>query len=213
MAMTFTTLKEDLRRYLERGNEQDIEVFEQIPRLIELAQRSIARAIKVQGFLVPYITTMSAGVSVYDKPSRWRETVSMNIGTGENGNNRKFLYPRAYEYARSYWPDSSERELPLFYSDYDYNHWLIAPTPVEDYNWEVMIYQIPPLLSDSVQTNWLTDYAENALLYRCLIEAEPFLKNDSRIQTWQGLYKAEMSTLDTEDLQNIANRASVRTED
>lgn len=213
MSMTFTSLKEDLRRYLERGNAADTEVFEQIPSLIDLAQRSIARAIKIQGFLVPYVSQLQSGVSVYDKPARWRETVSMNIGTGTNGNSRKFLFPRAYEYSRVYWPDSSERELPLFYSDYDYNHWLIAPTPDADYNWEVMIYQIPPLLSDSVETNWLTDYAPNALLYRSLIEAEPFLKNDSRIQTWQGMYQAELATLDTEDLQNIANRASVRTED
>lgn len=213
MSMTFTTLKEDLRRYLERGNAADTEVFEQIPSLIDLAQRSIARAIKVQGFLVPYVTQMQAGVSVYDKPARWRETVEMNIGTGTNGNTRKFLFPRAYGYCRAVWPDSDERELPLFYSDYDYNHWLVAPTPDQNYNWEVIIYQIPPLLSDSNQTNWLTDYAPNALLYRALIEAEPFLKNDGRIQTWQGLYQAELGSLDTEDLQNIANRASVRTED
>lgn len=213
MAMTFTSLKEDLRRYLERGNATDTEVFEQIPSLINLAERSIARAIKVQGFLVPYITNMQAGLGVYSKPARWRETVSMNIGTGVSGNSRKFLFPRSYEYCRVYWPDDTERDLPLFYADYDYDHWLIVPTPSADYNWETAIYQIPALLTDANQTNWLTDYAPNALLYRALIEAEPFLKNDGRIQTWQGLYQAELATLDTEDLQNIANRASVRTED
>ena len=69
------------------------------------------------------------------------------------------------------------------------------------------------MLGDDNQTNWLTDYAPNALLYRCLLEAAPFLKNDERIQTWQNLYAAELGALDTEDLQNIANRASVRTED
>ena len=213
MAMTYTSLKEDLRRYLERGNAADTEVFKQIPSLIELAQRSIARTLKIQGFIAPYVSNMVAGTSVYAKPARWRETISMNIGTGLTGNSRKFLLPRAYEYARVYWPDSDQRELPLFYSDYDYNHWLITPTPDQSYNWEVLAYQLPPLLSDSNETNFLTDFAPNVLLYRSLIEAEPFLKNDSRIQTWQGLYQAELSALDSEDLQNIANRASVRTED
>jgi hypothetical protein len=212
-AMTYNSLVEDLKRYLERGYAGDTEVLAQIPRLITLAERSLARAIKVQGFLVPYITAMAAGVSVYAKPARWRETVSMNIGTGTSGNSRKFLYPRSYEYCRAYWPDSDERELPLFYSDYDYDHWLVVPTPEESYNWEIMVYQIPPLLGPTNQTNWLTDYAPNALLYRSLIEASPFLKNDNRIQTWQGLYEAEIAHLDIEDLQNIANRASVRTED
>lgn len=216
-SMTFTSLQGDMRKYLERGYPGDTEVIEQIPRLITLAERSLARAIKVQGFLVPYITTLTANISVYAKPARWRETVSMNIGTNAAltaaGNNRRFIVPRSYEYCRVYWPNSDATDTPLFYADYDFDHWLLVPTPVASFNWEVMIYQIPPLLGDDNQTNWLTDYAPNALLYRALIEASPFLKNDQRIQTWQGLYQAELSTLDVEDLQNIANRASVRTED
>lgn len=215
-AMTFTSLQQDLRRYLERGNPADTEVFEQIPRLITLAERSLARAIKVQGFIVPYISNLVAGVSVYAKPARWRETVSMQVGTGllpaTVGNNRKFIYPRSTEYCRMYWPNSDDRELPLFYADYDYNHWLISPTPDAAYNWEVITYQLPPLLGDDNQTNYLTDYAPNALLYRALLEASPFLKNDERIPVWQTMYQAEIGTLDVEDLQNIANRASVRTE-
>jgi len=215
-SMTFTSLKEDMRRYLERGNAADTEVFAQIPRLITLAERSLARAIKVQGFIVPYITTLQAGVSVYAKPARWRETVSMNYGGNaaftDAGNNRRQLFPRVLEYLRTYWPNSDERDVPEFFADYDYNHWLIAPTPVAAFNWEVVLYQLPPLLGDDNGTNWLTDYAPNALLYRCLLEASPFLKNDERIQTWQNLYTAELGALDTEDLQNIANRESVRTE-
>lgn len=216
-SMTYTSLQEDLKRYLERGYPGDAQVLAQIPRLIDLAQRSIARAIKVQGFLVPVTSTWSAGLGVYAKPSRWRETVSINFGVGATdsvvGNKRKYLYPRSLEYCRAYWPDDSVRDTPRFYADYDYNHWLIVPTPIAAYPYEVAYYQLPPLLGDDLETNWLTDYAPNALLYRCLIEASPFLKNDERIATWQNLYQAEMQALDAEDLQNIANRASVRTED
>ncbi len=216
-AMSFTSLKADMRRYLERGNAADTEVFEQIPRLITLAERSLARAIKVQGFIVPYIQTLQANVSVYAKPARWRETVEMMYGSNTAGtaagNNRKHIYPRSLGYCRAYWPNSDEIDVPEFYADYDLEHWLIVPTPVAAFNWEVVTYSIPPLLGDDNETNYLTDYAPNALLYRCLVEASPFLKNDERIATWQGLYTAELGTLDTEDLQNIANRASVRTKD
>lgn len=216
-SMTFTSLKADMRRYLERGNSADTEVFEQIPRLITLAERSLARAIKVQGFIVPYITALQAGVSVYDKPARWRETISMNVGANAAGtaagNNRSQLYPRSLEYCRKYWPNSDSTDFPEFFADYDYNHWLIVPTPVAAFNWEVVTYSLPALLGDDNETNWLTDYAPNALLYRALLEAAPFLKNDERINTWQNLYTAELGSLDTEDLQNIANRASVRTKD
>ena len=43
--MTFDTLKQDVQRYLERGATlaSDAVVYEQIPRLINLAERRIAR--------------------------------------------------------------------------------------------------------------------------------------------------------------------------
>ena len=50
-AMTFNSLQDDLRGYLERGTAVDVTVYEQLPRLINLAERDIARALKIQGFI------------------------------------------------------------------------------------------------------------------------------------------------------------------
>jgi hypothetical protein len=212
--MTFTTLQQDVRRYLERGSTyaSDPVVFEQIPRLINLAERRIARELKVQGFINVVSGTLQSGVAVYDKPDRWRDTVSINIGTGVNNNTRKVLFARAYEYLLSYWPDRTATELPIFYSDYDYSHWLIAPTPDADYPFEVLYYELPPLLDDAVQTNWLTEYAPQLLLYGALLEATPFLKNDERIPVWQNMYDRAAAMLNGEDLAKILDRASARKE-
>lgn len=214
-ALTFDSLQGDMQRYLERGNPADTEVFLQIPRLINLAERAIAEKLKVQGFLVNVVSSLATGVSVYAKPNRWRETVSMNFGTLATPtalakNKRKFLLPRSYEYCRNYWPDSTKRDLPLFYADYNYSFWLVVPTPVSIYPWEVNYYQLPPLLDSSNQTNWLTNYAPNLLLYRCLLEATPFLKNDERIQVWQGMYQEQLESIDQQDLQKVADREAVR---
>jgi hypothetical protein len=152
------------------------------------------------------------GQSVYAKPDRWRDTVSINIGTGTNNANRTALFTRVYEYLRSYWPNESLTATPLFYSDYDYSHWLIAPTPDQAYPFEVLYYELPPLLDDSIQTNWLTEYAPQLLLYGALLEATPFLKNDERIGTWQQYYDRAAAMLNGEDLAKILDRASVRKE-
>ena len=212
--MTFTTLKEDVQRYLERGATlaSDPVVYEQIPRLINLAERRIARELKVQGFINVVSTTLTVGQSVYDKPDRWRDTVSINIGTGAGNAARKTLFTRDYEYLRSYWPDATQTGEPVFYSDYDYNHWLIAPTPDAEYPVEILYYELPPLLDDSVQTNWLTEYAPQLLLYGTLLEATPFLKNDERIGVWQQFYDRALSALNQEDLKKMADRAAFRTE-
>jgi hypothetical protein len=212
--LTFTTLQEDVRRYLERGSTlaSDPVVYEQIPRLINLAERRIARELKIQGFINIVTGTLQAGVSVYPKPDRWRDTVSINIGTGDQNNTRKVLFTRAYEYLISYWPDRSARDRPVFYGDYDYTHWLIAPTPDADYPFEVLYYELPPLLDDVVQTNWLTEYAPQLLLYGTLLEATPFLKNDERISVWQNMYDRAAAMLNGEDLAKILDRSSVRKE-
>src|SRR4051812_37987710 len=97
---TFTTLKDDFRRYMERGDTfaSDPTVFEQLPRLINLAERRCARELKVEGFINVVTDTLTPGLAVYDKPDRWRETVSINIGTGDDLNTRVFVLPRSYEY-------------------------------------------------------------------------------------------------------------------
>ena len=212
--MTFTTLRQDVQRYLERGSTyaSDPVVFEQIPRLINLAERRIARELKIQGFINVVTGTLQAGVAVYDKPDRWRDTVSINIGTGAGNNTRKVLFSRAYEYLLSYWPDRTATSQPLFYSDYDYSHWLIAPTPDAVYPFEVLYYELPPLLDEAVQTNWLTEYAPQLLLYGALLEATPFLKNDERIPVWQNMYDRAAAMLNGEDLAKILDRSAVRKE-
>ena len=211
-SMTFTSLQEDMRRYLERGYVLDTTVYEQLPSLINLAERAIAQEMKFQGFINVVVSNLIQGTSVYQKPDRWRQTISMNFGTGDDENTRQPLFARSYEYSREFWPNSDTQSLPLFYADYDYAHWLITPTPDANYPWEILYYQQPPLLDSTNQTNWLTDYLPNALLYRALLEATPFLKNDERIPVWQQMYQSQMSATNVQDLQKIVDRAATRKE-
>lgn len=211
-AMTFASLQEDVRRYLERGSVADADVYAQIPSLINLAERQIASELKVQGFIDVLTFNLVAGQSVYDKPDRWRTTVSMSFGDGATFESRVSILPRSYEYARAYWPDSTVQGAPEFYADYDYSHWLVVPTPDAAYPAEALVDRMPALLDDANQTNWLTDFAPQLLLYRTLLEASPFLKNDERIPVWQSLYDRAAAMINGEDLSKIFDRAAARKE-
>jgi hypothetical protein len=205
--MTYSSLLEDVRRYLERGftAESDQIVYEQLPRLITLGERRISRELKIQGFIRAVTTSLQTGVATYRKPDRWRDTVSMTL-------NGQPIFARSYEYCRSYWPDEAETGTPQFYADYDYNHWLITPTPAADSTLEVMYYEQPRFLGEDFQTNWLTEYAPDLLLYATLLEATPFLKKDERIGTWQQMYDRAAQALNGEDLKKIMDRSAQRTE-
>ena len=211
--MTFTSLQEDVRRYLERGGATDPIVYDQIPRLITLAERRIARELKIQGFQTVVNTTLQAGLAVYPKPDRWRDTISMNVGTGANYNTHSPIFTRSYEYVRSYWPNETETGTPIFYADYNYSNWIFAPTPDANYPLEVLYYELPPLLDDTNQTNWLTEFAPNILLYGVLVEATPFVKDDERVQLWQSYYDRALAAINGEDIQKIMDRSVNRRED
>lgn len=207
VSMTYNSLLADLRTYLERGYVADTQVYNQLPSLVNLAERAIILALKIQGFQNVVTTDLMPGVSVYAKPDRWRQTISMEFGVP-----RQQIFARDYEYCRTYWPDSTERAAPEFYADYGYSHWLIVPTPVLQVPWQITYYQQPPYLEASNQTNWLTDYAPNALLYRALMESSPYLKDDQRIATWKQMYDEVMGGLNVDDVKKIIDRNVTRQE-
>ena len=198
--MTYDSLTENIQSYLERT---DTATLEKIPLFIMLAEQVIAAEIKFLGNLTVVESNMTAGNPVIAKPARWHKTVSMNVTVGGV---KQPVFLRKYEYLREYWPDQTQTDVPKFYCDYNYENWLVAPTPATNYNFEVLYYERVQPLDSTNQTNWFTIYAPQALLYGSLLQAMPFLKNDERIPMWQQQYTAIMNTLKTEDKLRIGDR-------
>lgn len=201
--MTYDSLVADISSYLERT---DAATLAKIPTFIMLAEQIIASQIKFLGNLTVNTSNMVATQSIIDKPARWHKTVSMNVTVAGE---RVPVLLRKYEYLREYWPNATDTDVPKFYCDYDYTHWLVAPTPDQDYNFEVLYYERVQPLDSSNQTNWFTQYAPQALLYGSLLQAMPFLKNDTRIQMWQQQYDLIMATLKAEDQARTGDRQTV----
>lgn len=210
--MTFNSLQADIQAYLERATSFDPIVLAQLPKLINNAERRISRGVKILGFQRPLVSNFTAGSPLLAKPDRWRETISFNYGrfnsrTGQY-TKRTRLLERNYEFVRGYWSDDSVTGLPVYFSDYDYDNWLIAPTPDQNYPFEVMFWEMPALLDATNQQNWISIYAPECLLYSTLLECAPFLKNDERIQTWEMLFNDAMKALSNEDIQDLVGRAT-----
>jgi hypothetical protein len=200
--MTYDSLFENIQSYLERSDDATIE---KIPLFIMLAEQVIASQIKFLGNLTVNTSSMVANEAIIDKPARWHKTVSMNVTI--DGERRPVLL-RKYEYLREYSPNGAEG-VPKFYADYDYTHWLVAPTPDNAYDFEVLYYERVQPLDSSNQTNWFTIYAPQALLYGSLLQAMPYLKNDERMGMWQQQYDQIIGTLKSEDVARTADRQAV----
>jgi len=201
--MNYDSLVEDIQQYLERTDDATIA---QIPRFIMLAEQVIASQIKFLGNLTVNTSNMVIATATIDKPARWHKTISMNVTVDGK---RQPVFLRKYEYLREYASDPSVQGTPKFYADYDYTHWLVAPTPDAAYDYEVLYYERVQPLDSTNQTNWFTIYAPQAMLYGSLLQAMPFLKNDERISMWQQQYDLIINTLKAEDVQRIGDRQAV----
>lgn len=203
VVMTYDSLVLNVQTYLERT---DATTLAYIPTFIMLAEQVIAAQIKFLGNLNVAESTMTTGANVIAKPDRWHKTVSMNVTV--SGAKQPVLL-RKYEYLRNYWPTDTATATPQYYADYDYTHWLVAPTPDQAYNYEILYYERVQPLDSSNQTNWFTIYAPQALLFGSLLQAMPFLKNDDRIPMWQAQYDTIMNVLQNEDKIRIADRQAI----
>lgn len=210
-AMTYDSLTQDIKDYLERGNTSDETVLRQIPRIINNCERTLADKMKIQGYRDVITSTMQEQVNVIDKPQGWRSTVSINIGTGVGNNSRVTLRVRSYEYLRIIAPNDTSYGQPQWYSDYDFNHWIVAPTPDNSYPFEAIVYRLPDLLSSSNQQNYLTQFTPFLLLYECLTAMEPFLRNDSRMGLWKSMRDEQFANINTQEMQKVVDRALLRT--
>jgi len=125
-----------------------------------------------------------------------------------NGTTMEPVFLRKFEYLKNYWPNVNSTGLPKYYADTDYEHWYLAPTPDQAYTFEVLYYERIAPLSSTNQTNWLTQYAPNAMLYGTLLQAMPFLKNDARA-IFQQKYTEAITALKTEDVARVGDRSAI----
>ena len=200
--MTYDSLNTMVLQYLERS---DAAVVEAIPTFITLAEFEIAQQIKTLGQMQVVTSNMTIGNPVIQKPARWRKTVSMEVSLNSS---KSPVLLRKYEYLKLYTPNAATTGLPLYYADYDYDHWLVAPTPDQAYSFEVLYYERIAPLSSANQTNWITQNAPNAMLFGTLLQAMPFLKNDAR-QIFQQKYQEAIAALKMEDVSRIGDRQTV----
>jgi hypothetical protein len=201
--MTYDSLTSTVLQYLER---RDAAVVEAIPTFITLCEFEIAQYIKTLGQMEVVDATMNIGNPVIAKPARWRKTVSMTLS---NSGSKQPVLLRKLEYLNAYAQDVTATGTPLYYADYDFEHWIVAPTPDQAYSFEALCYTRLQPLSSAYQTNWLTQNAPNAMLFGTLKQTAPFLKNDARLALWKQMFDEALAALKTEDTLRVADRSAI----
>lgn len=214
-ALTYNTLFNNVLAYLERN---DLALQNAIPGFILFAQRRVARDLKSL-VTEQYVTgTLQNGVAILQKPGQWLNSLSMNVGSKSTPTSQIYdvtnqIPIRTYEYCRELWNNDSQTSFPEAYADYGYENWLIAPTPDDNYPFEIAYLGFPAPLDESNQTNLITEYAPDALNFATLVEAMIFVKNLEQIQFYEQRYQQALVPLLEEDKRRYVDRFTTRSSD
>ena len=103
--------------------------------------------------------------------------------------NREFLEYRDTSYMSEYNPTGATG-VPKYYSLWDEQKIVVAPTPDATYEIQLNYILKDPGLSATNTTTYISTNFPNGLLYACLVEAYSFLKGpNDLLQLYEGKYK------------------------
>ena len=90
------------------------------------------------------------------------------------------------------------------------NSILFGPTPDSAYDISMLYYKTFDALTDAAPTNWVITNAPDVYLYGALLEAEPFLMNDQRVQLWATALTQSITTLQEQDNKDRHSGSALR---
>ena len=103
--------------------------------------------------------------------------------------NREFLEYRDTSYMSEY-NSTGATGVPKYYSMWNENTIVVAPTPDDNYTIQLNYILKDPGLSATNTTTYISKNFPNGLLYACLVEAFSFLKGpNDLLQLYEGKYK------------------------
>lgn len=185
---TYTELKASVADYLARTD-----LTTQIPDFITLAEKRLKRDLRIRQMLKVVTTTMTAGDSTIALPSDFIAMRDLHLATNP-ASSIEYLSPsNFYTNART-----TESGKPTKYTVLA-AEFQFAPIPDSAYTLSMLYYASPTELSSSVSSNVFLATCPDLLLYGALGEAEPYLLNDARIQTWAALYDRGITSLSSSD--------------
>jgi len=171
MATTYADLKTDIQTWMQNTG---TDFTNQLDTFINNTEQRLLREIDPEAFVFNKFTNLTSGNRFLANPSDLLIIKNLLI---ENGSDRIFLEMKTDEFIYEYWPDDSQTGVPKYFANYDDDSTLLAPTPDSNYRVEMQYVGRIETLSTTNTTNWLTENADDALLYGCLSEASIFTKN------------------------------------
>lgn len=193
MAFTYATLVDAIYGYLQTdtGGIPTVDM----DTIIRQAEQRIYYDVQIPVLKKNVTGNLTQGNRYLSTPSDYLATYSIAVN---NNGTYEYLLPKEVAFLREAYPSTSATGVPRYYAIFDNDTFLIGPPPNSSYEVELHYFYEPPSIVDQTSGTWLSENAENALLYGCLFEAYTYLKGEADlIGVYAGRYKEAIAALKT----------------
>ncbi len=185
----YSELKSAIADWLDRTDLTD-----SIPDFITLAETRHRRDFKIRRMETRVTANTIVDSEYYTLPDNFVAMRNIQLNTNPK-TSLEYLTPEQMDRIHA----GSTKGKPKAYSIIG-NNIQLRPLPDSVYQIEMLYFKYFTPLSDSNTTNDMLTYHPDAYLYGALVEAEPYLQNDKRIQVWAGYYeRAKKDIIDSNE--------------
>lgn len=177
MSYTKAELKQAIQDYCENA---ETTFVSNLDTFIESCEERIFKNVGLTFFRRNQTANLTASNAYLNMPSDFLAPFSLSY---TNGTTKTFLEFKDVNYLQDYAPDTSVTGTPRYYAPFDYQNFLIAPIPDDNYAVELHYYYRPASLTAQGDsgTTWLSVNAPQAMLYGSLIAAYTFMKGEQDV--------------------------------
>ena len=195
----YTELQTAVANWLDRDD-----LTARIPEFIALAEARFNRVLRLRSMEAKYTANTVAGQRNLALPASYIQMRNFQVNTNPL-TTLSYVTPEIYD---RLWGGSTSG-TPKFYTILA-NEVSFGPMPASVQEVEMLFYKKFDSLSGSVATNWLITNAPDIYLYGSMLEAEPFIMNDERVQLWASALERGVSDLQEQDNKDRHSGSALR---
>ena len=180
------------------------DLTDRIPEFIALAEARFNRLLRIRAMETKQTASTVASQRNLALPTNFIQMRNLQINTSPI-TSLEYVTPEMYD--RLY--GGSDTGTPKAYTILA-DEIQLGPIPASVQTIEMLFYKKFDALTSSAATNWMITNAPDVYLYGCLLEAEPFIMNDPRVQLWATAFQQAIKDIQDQDNRDRHSGSALR---
>jgi hypothetical protein len=182
--MDYAALVDAIKAYAENDfpdtvGTSDLTSAEQVAIFVRQAEQRVYNSVQLLAERNTETLTTTLNDPYLEVPEGWLSNFSMAAIDPDTGE-YTYLLNKDVNFLRESYPDPTDTGAPQYYAYYDNTQYILAPTPNDTYDVEVIYYKYPESIVTADNT-WLGDNFDSVLLYGSLLEAYTYMKGEADV--------------------------------